>query len=106
MNMQENYGSRKFVVRERHRFYTELSWKSGESARELAARVREKAVFNTVVLVEPGKNSLMVEELERECLNTVNLTSIITSKGRVMPNLSTALEVIFTLQKKSARDFF
>ncbi|KII67648.1 hypothetical protein RF11_04521 [Thelohanellus kitauei] len=42
--MSTHFGSRKFVVRERHRFYTELSRKSNETVRELAARVREKAL--------------------------------------------------------------
>ncbi|KII71173.1 hypothetical protein RF11_09193 [Thelohanellus kitauei] len=40
--MSTHYGSRKFVVLERHKFYTEHSRRSNETARELAARVREK----------------------------------------------------------------
>ncbi|KII72074.1 hypothetical protein RF11_14805 [Thelohanellus kitauei] len=42
--MSTQFGSRKFVVRERHRFYTELSRKSNETVRELAERVREKGL--------------------------------------------------------------
>ncbi|KII63395.1 hypothetical protein RF11_02204 [Thelohanellus kitauei] len=41
--MSTNFSQRTFVVRERHRFYTELKRKSDESVSELASRVRQKA---------------------------------------------------------------
>ncbi|KAF0986192.1 hypothetical protein HZS_1041, partial [Henneguya salminicola] len=41
--MDSNFDSKKFVVRERYRFFTEIQRIPTESIQELAARVREKA---------------------------------------------------------------
>ncbi|KII66004.1 hypothetical protein RF11_14101 [Thelohanellus kitauei] len=42
--MRTHFRSKKFVVRQRHRFYTELSRKSNETVNEHAVRLREHAL--------------------------------------------------------------
>jgi hypothetical protein len=42
--MSKHYDPKKYVVRERYKFWTEIKRKPGETAPELAARIRQKAI--------------------------------------------------------------
>ena len=42
--MSEQYDPKRFVLRERHKFWSDLKRKPGESIHDLAARIRQDAV--------------------------------------------------------------
>ncbi|KII72658.1 hypothetical protein RF11_15166 [Thelohanellus kitauei] len=71
--MGTNFNSKTFVVGERHRFYTEIKRKSGETIQELASRVREKATTCDF----PGIKDPLDEALKTVFICSVNNEAIL-----------------------------